>query len=452
MGYFFCLVVFVLALWATHRSLGAGLSVLLATGYFFGIARAHFYDTATHFLFDIASAGVYIGYLSSKNIAKTASQTGRMKAWLIALSIWPALTILYSPFIDSQPFLIQLVGLRAAVFFLPFAVLGTRLVEEDMRTIALALCVLNLVAFVVGLLEYQFGIDTFIPQTEQTQFIFLASDVGEEHNFRIPSTFMSSHAFGGTMVLSIPFISWYLERLRGWRSWLVAGVFGITVLSVFMAAARSPVIQLGLMVVGTLLTTRPSMKRILGLLVIAVVVGYIVYETPRFQRFMTLSDTDYVSERVGGGKLDFLAVLERYPFGVGLGGAFGTSIPSFLADMAHPTIGIESEFGRIALEQSIFGLLLWIAFVFWALTRPPKPGQLLQGTARRLMALCIVAMWISAFIGAGLLAAMPGSAIIFLQMGLVAAEPQMQEQEEEEDEAEEEEKGKGRRLGAEATA
>ncbi len=67
--------------------------------------------------------------------------------------------MIYSPFIpDSQPMLIQLVGLRAAVLMLPCIVLGARMTRDDLNTIAPGLAVLNLIALVFAVLEYIYGI------------------------------------------------------------------------------------------------------------------------------------------------------------------------------------------------------------------------------------------------------------------------------------------------------
>ncbi len=53
MGLAFCLLAFVAALFFTWRSVLAGLAVVLTTGYLFGIVRANYPDTYSHFHFSI---------------------------------------------------------------------------------------------------------------------------------------------------------------------------------------------------------------------------------------------------------------------------------------------------------------------------------------------------------------------------------------------------------------
>ncbi|HYO70317.1 MAG TPA: hypothetical protein VEU33_29985, partial [Archangium sp.] len=153
---------------------------------------------------------------------------------------------------------------------------------------------------------------------------------------------------------------------------------------------------------------------------LAVVVGFIVLSNPRFQRFLTLEDTDYVTERVSWSvNTSMLDVLTQYPLGNGLGSAGGTSIPFFLMDIAKPQHGLENEFGRIAMEQGIIGLVLWILFLGWLFTRLPprrKGGSLV---AERMMWATVLVMWGTAIIGTGLLSSIPGTALLVLWMGIV---------------------------------
>ena len=97
-----------------------------------------------------------------------------------------------------------------------------------------------------------------------------------------------------------------------------------------------------LVVAGYLLRHRADILIIM--ILCASVVGYYVLEEERFQRVETLADTDSTLERVSGSAhLGILTVLGDYPFGVGLGGALGTSIPSFLAQYTPNQIGAETS-------------------------------------------------------------------------------------------------------------
>ena len=59
--------------------------------------------------------------------------------------------------------MVQLVGLRAQIFFLPFLAAGAIMESEDIRKIACGLAVLNCIALIFALLEVQFGVPSFFP-------------------------------------------------------------------------------------------------------------------------------------------------------------------------------------------------------------------------------------------------------------------------------------------------
>jgi hypothetical protein len=141
-------------------------------------------------------------------------------------------------------------------------------------------------------------------------------------------------------------------------------------------------------------------------------------QNPRFQRFATLQNTEYVTDRVSQSvNSSLLDVVTNYPLGNGLGSAMGTSIPFFLMDLARPQMGLENEFGRIALEQGFVGLVLWFFFVAWLLTRFPPRRRGASLVADRMMWVTTVVMWMTALIGTGLLSSIPGSALLLLYMG-----------------------------------
>jgi len=157
-----------------------------------------------------------------------------------------------------------------------------------------------------------------------------------------------------------------------------------------------------------------------GMAVLAVVVGLVVLQNERFQRFLTLEDTGYITERVSWSvNSSLLDVVTQYPLGNGLGSAAGTSIPFFLLDLAKPQYGLENEFARIAMEQGIIGLLLWLLFIGWLATRLPPRRRGGSLVAERMMWATMLVMWGTAFIGTGLLSSIPGTAFLLLWMGVV---------------------------------
>jgi hypothetical protein len=104
-----------------------------------------------------------------------------------------------------------------------------------------------------------------------------------------------------------------------------------------------------------------------------------------------------------------------------MGSAGGTNIPFFLADVAPEQIALENEYGRILIDQGLIGLGGWLAFIMWIHVRPPRaqpPAPWRLGSM--LMYSLTLTIWMTAFIGSGTLTSIPGSALILMQMGVLA--------------------------------
>ena len=420
MGFGLTLLAIVATFLATRRGLGHGLGALLLFGYFYGILRARFPDGLSHFIFDGAVVGLYAALLSSRGRPMRVGHDGQvLRLWLKVLMVWPLCTLLLSPFFDSQHFFIQVVGLRVAIFLLPLMVIGARLTEEELDSLGEWLLWLNLAAFCFALLELWLGVEPFFPRSAVTTLLYMSSDVGPEGALRIPSIFNTGHAYGGTMLVSLPLMVRRWQRVRSGRFLTGLALVG-SVLGLFICAARSPVVQLVAIGALLLLVTRLSMKLLGGMTALAVSVGAVVLYNPRFQRFLTLEDTDYVTTRVSWSvNTSLLDVITTYPLGNGLGSAAGTSIPFFLMGLARPQYGLENEFARIAMEQGIIGLLLWVLFLGWLFTRLPPRRRGGSLVAERMMWATVVVLWGTAVIGTGLLSSIPGTALLLLWMGAV---------------------------------
>jgi hypothetical protein len=403
--------------YAARRGLGHGLGVLMLVGYGYGILRANFLDGFSHFMFDGAVAGLYVGWLQQRNLPRRVGLDGQaLRMWMGVLLGWPFVMILLSPVLDSQHLFIQVVGLRVAILLLPLIALGARLEEEDVDRLGEWVLWLNLVAFVFALAEFTLGVERFFPKNAATEIIYASTDVGEERALRIPATFSSAHAYGGTMLLSLPVLMRRWVRRSTSKVLTVAGLVAGT-LGVFLCAARSPVVQLFTILALTLLLTG-SFRLLAGLVVLGLAVGAVVASNPRFQRFTTLQDTAFVSERLYGSFNEkLLDIIADHPMGQGLGSAAGTSIPFFLMEYLRPRIGLENEFSRIALEQGLLGMLLWLLFLAWLFTRlPPRRRGALLLSDWVMWATGLV-FWGTAFIGTGLLSSVPGTALLLVWMG-----------------------------------
>ncbi|HYO54713.1 hypothetical protein, partial [Archangium sp.] len=277
------------------------------------------------------------------------------------------------------------------------------------------------VAFVFALAQLVIGVEAFFPRNSVTTVLYLSNDVGAERALRIPAVFNTSHAYGGCMLLSLPLLVRRWQRISSrWSRVLTVGVLMASVLGLFICAARSPVAQLVVILGLLLLVTGLPLKLLAGVTGLAAVVGLVVAANPRFQRFLTLEDTRYVSDRVSlSVNTNLFDVLSNYPLGNGLGSAAGTSIPFFLSHLARPQFGLENEFARIAMEQGFIGLVLWVLFLGWLFTRLPPRRRGGSLVAERMMWATILTIWATAVMGTGTLSSIPGTTFLLLWMGII---------------------------------
>jgi hypothetical protein len=409
-----CLLAFAASLIAGRRSVGLGFGTVLTVAYFFGIARARVPDGFSYFMLDSAVLGLYLTQLSPSS---RTERPARAMKWLRTLAGWPIIVF----FVPMQHPLVQLVGLRAAIFFLPFVFLGAKAKESDLDLIARFIAVLNLVSLAFAGLEYQMGIQVFYPRNAATELIYMSHDLaGSLH--RIPATFTSAHAYGGTMAAGLPFLlnRWQSKMVPTPERALMASAVLAGGIGTFMSGARLPVVIFVLLLAAMSLSLRLSVRTRVGLVAIGLALAYVVGQSERLQRFTTLSDTEYVAARVGySANSGVIEMLLDHPLGGGLGSAWGTSMPYFLKGYYGEQIGAENEFARIALEQSLIGLLLWLYFIATTLRRRASSVSPQWKLGTRLARVYVALAWGTGFIGTGLLAAVPGAAIVLFFMGLL---------------------------------
>jgi hypothetical protein len=418
-GLYLCIVSFLTSYFLGRRSLGQGLAAVIAVGYFYGILRAQFLDGFSHLLFDFAVLGLYVSqFVFARRDPARRLRSREIRLWVVALIGWPLLLFL----LPVNNMLIQLVGLRAAIYFVPFVLLGARAEEHDLDQLARAIAGLSLVAFGFAAAEFVVGIELFFPANAVTEIMYASGDVGEDNAFRIPATFSSAHAYAGTMVATLPFLiaRWQAPGTSRVEKMLFAAAIIASSLGIFMAAVRLPVVILVIEFAVLALSRRLPLRVLVGLAVLGSVVGYVVADNERLQRFTTLTDTEVVTARVSSSvNANLIDLLVDYPLGAGLGSAAGTSIPYFLQDLVGTQIGLENEYSRIAIEQSPIGLLIWLGFIVWVVTRrrPPFSPNWVLGV--NIMRAFVLASWATAFIGTGMLTAVPGTALLLLQMGIL---------------------------------
>ncbi|HEX6570490.1 MAG TPA: hypothetical protein VF055_00615, partial [Steroidobacteraceae bacterium] len=239
--------------------------------------------------------------------------------------------------------------------------------------------------------------------------------------FRIPSSFTSAHAYAGTMVLTLPLLlgAWIQPARRSWQPAFFATSMVVAGLGVFATGTRLPFVLMLVVAGGALFSGSMRVGHKMRWVVIGAIVAWTVSGEERLQRFMTLSESDLVAERISGSvNLTFFELISQYPLGNGLGGG-GTSIPYFLQDRVRTVVSMENDYARLALEQGIPGLLLWLAFLVWLFTRWPATDASSR-LPRRLMRICAAAVFASGVLGLGLLTSIPSTALLLLTAGWMA--------------------------------
>lgn len=419
MSLYLCLAAFLVCFIASRRSLVTGLTTLIAIGYAYGVVRANIPEASSHFIFDAGVLGLYSVQLFRRLSPSEEYRTQRVKPWLEMLIAWPLVLLL----IPNQDLLIRLVGLRGNIFLLPFIIIGARLEDTEKNDLAAHLAVLNLCVFALAAVQFFIGIEGFFPRNEVTRLIYLSKDVVGNSAYRIPASFSGSHAYAGSMVMTLPLLLGALQQKTKSsliKVMLITSVIA-SLLGVLMAASRLHFIGATLIVITAVFSMKSRLSHFLGWILILAGIAWLVSGEQRLQRFTQLQNTDLVSERiVGSVNMGFLELAAKYPFGNGLGGG-GTSIPYFLRDRIEQPIGMENEYARIMLEQGLLGLALWVAFIVWVLTRPGLPRSDPWFIGRRLAWVTTAGYFAIALIGTGLLTSIPQTCLLLLSVGWVAA-------------------------------
>jgi hypothetical protein len=419
MAFYLCLISFALSYWAGRRSLVSGLVAVLGVGYAYGITRANLPVTSSHFIFDSAVVGLYVAQLFRQLSPLERFKVSSLRPWLEFLIIWPLLLFL----IPIQDMMIQFVGLRGNIFLLPFILLGARLDEQDRYRLALWIAGLNLLAFAFTGMEYLLGLEQFFPHNNVTELLYLSKDLVGYTQYRIPSTFPTAHAYGGTMVMGLPLLLGAIVQKHKKSFHLQLLVLGIVaaLLGVLASATRTHSLVAGILIIVATFSLRSRTGYVLGWLILLGGLGWVVSSEQRLQRFMELRNTDSVVERISWSvNMNFFEIAAQYPFGNGLGGG-GTSIPYFLHGRIINPVMMENEYARIMLEQGIMGLLIWIVFILWLLTRRRVNNSDSWHFGRRMAWVTCAVYFVIALTGTGLLTAIPQSGLFLLLVGWVGA-------------------------------
>jgi hypothetical protein len=410
-----CAISFIAVFQAARRSLIAGICTVLGVGYMYGIVRANLPDGFSHLLFDSGVLGLYAAQLWRPQPVWQGIRSQELQTWLLILIAWPILLF----FSFRQDPLIQIVGLRGNIFLIPFILLGARLTGDDVYKLALWLSLCNLAAGVLAVVQFVVGVEPFFPHNAVTDIIYRSKDLADYTAYRIPSSFSSAHAYAGTMVMTIAIIAgaWVQPHFGKWQGRLLGAALIMAMLGVFMSATRVNALILFALVLTTVFSGRlPGAYRFRYLIVVAAV-AYVVSGEERLQRFTTLQDPEFISERLAGSmNLTFFELAGRYPVGNGLGGG-GTSVPYFLQNRIRNVVVMENEYARILLELGLPGLVMWGLFIAWIFTRRNIRRTDMFYFGRRLAYVACACCFAMGLLGVGLFTSVPGTTLTFLLTG-----------------------------------
>src|SRR6266516_6060839 len=280
-----CLISLIVVFFCARRSLGAGMVALLTVGYAYGILRANFPTNASHFIFDAAVLGLYAAVFMTPAQRQARYRSLSLQPWVAVLMGWPLLMF----FVPTQDWLIQLVGLRGAVFFIPFLLIGARMDEEDFDRLAIGMAVLNIVELGIGVSQFFLGIERFFPHNAVTDIIYKSNDVAGGA-YRIPGTFVVSAAYGAVMALTIPFLIgvWSKPSCGPLRKRLLEAGLVAAGLGVFLSASRTSFVLLSFSLIGLFTSLRLKASQRAGIIALFLIVAWFVGKEQRLQRFTTL--------------------------------------------------------------------------------------------------------------------------------------------------------------------
>ena len=125
------LVPFTACFLLTARSLGFGFLGVFMMGYFNGVIRANEPSIATTFLFDFSLLGLYAGFATFRWDRVVALMNTTAGKFTLCIMLWPTLLSV----VPINALLVQLVALRATVWFFPVILISSQLKPSDLSII-----------------------------------------------------------------------------------------------------------------------------------------------------------------------------------------------------------------------------------------------------------------------------------------------------------------------------
>jgi hypothetical protein len=302
--------------------------------------------------------------------------------WVYALGIISGLSMAVSvlqlwPYLPPRPIvLVTAFGFRANFLHLPLIFVMARVLRpEDLKRIGWWALVLLVPMSMLLVAQFRASPDAFLNRTAGGEGEMMTSALGK---VRTAGTFSFVIGVVAYFALSTGFLVWAALRRDVYKSWVLFAAGAALVIGIAVSGSRSVVGACAVVVasLAAVLFLRPSAVNRLGqTLVIAVVLGFIVMQTPIFKEGFNVLSTRFTEaaeateKSVGGGMVERVFhefsegvyVWSKAPF-LGFGLGIGTNAGAKFLTGRQMFLLSEGEWPRIFLES---GQLLGLAYVIW---------------------------------------------------------------------------------------
>ena len=302
--------------------------------------------------------------------------------WVYALAIIAGLSTAVSvlqlwPYIPPRPIaLVTGFGFRSNFLHLPLIfVMGRVLRAEDVKRIGWWVLVLLVPMSMLLVAQFRATPDSFLNRTVGGEGEMMTSALGK---VRTAGTFSFVIGVVAYFALATGFLVWAALRRDVYKSWVLFAAGAALVIGISVSGSRSAVGACAVVVasLAVVILLRPkAVGRFGQTLVLTVVLGFIVMQTPIFKEGFNVLSTRFseaaegTDKSVGAGMVERvyheftegIYVLSKAPFlGYGLG--IGTNAGAKFLTGRQMFLLSEGEWPRIFLES---GQVLGLAYVIW---------------------------------------------------------------------------------------
>jgi hypothetical protein len=327
----------------------------------------YFYpNQLVHVLKDILIAYAYVLVIARGLVAKALHRLGPL---LLPIAIFFAIYILHLFNPELGDWVVGLVGLRVAIFYIPLVMVALVAFEDEEQIWRFVrYCLLLAVPVCLyGIYQYFGGsahIASLGPGYVERGVAILQGAGTTSYSFRTLATFTYSSSFSIFILVMVP-IAWVsigATRLRAWRAFSIATVLLLYASQISSGGRQALVFTASAMLVTEVYTKRRFLPRLAAPIVIAVglLLGFFLFGQEKLDRYETILDVEQVKWRYEtyfvANNLDAIAAS---PWGHGSGAA--STAARHVGTIRFGRT--ETAVSKLAYEVGIPGLIAY----FWML-------------------------------------------------------------------------------------